>query len=316
MNGVPAAASGSGWNAQPGDAAALKAWAAGLLGAAGIESPVREAALLLAYAAGRPLAWAWSAGAGDPVEAPLHARFLAMARRRARRVPFAYVVGRAEFADLHLSVGPSVLVPRPETETLLEVAETLARERAGQASLGDARRGPSGVRLVDLGTGSGALALALARRLPGAEVWAMDASSRALAVARRNARASGLADRVTFARGDWWQAAAGVPEPFDGAVCNPPYLSEAEWRSAPPEVRAEPRRALVAGPTGLEAFEAVIAGAPEHLKAGGFLAFETGAGQAPAVRERMRAAGFGRVRVARDLAGVERVVAGMWMGRS
>ncbi|MBE3589768.1 MAG: peptide chain release factor N(5)-glutamine methyltransferase [Firmicutes bacterium] len=285
-------------------AAAWREWAAAALARAGVPSPRREAALLLGHATGRGTAWAWAAGAGDALSEEARRRLADFVRRRAARLPFAYVVGTVEFADVRLRVAPGVLVPRPETETLLEAALSLA---------------PDGVplRLADLGSGSGALAVALARRRPRAEIWAVDASPRALACAAANALEHGARDRVRCLLGDWWTAFSGHARaalPLDGAVCNPPYLTPEEWRGADPEVRAEPVEALVGGPTGLEAFDDVLAGVPGRLRPGGFLAFEVGAGQAGAVAARMRARGFTAVRAARDLAGHERVVMGVWEG--
>lgn len=285
-------------------AAAWREWAAGALARAGVPAPRREAALLLAHAAGRDTSWAWTAGEGDPLPDAARRRLPEFVRARAARQPFAYVVGSVEFGEVRLRVAPGVLVPRPETEVLLEAALALAPPDAP-------------LRLADLGTGSGALAIMLAKRRPRAEVWAVDASPRALACAAANALEHGVRDCVRCLLGDWWTAFAGHARaalPLDGVVCNPPYLTPEEWRSADPEVRAEPEMALVGGPTGLEAFERVLAGVDGRLRPGGFLAFEVGAGQAGAVAERMRARGFARLRVERDLAGHERVVAGIWEG--
>lgn len=302
------------------DAGALKGWAAKVLAEGGVADARREAVLLLAHAArgsraASSSAWAWSAGARDPVSPAVARRYRRLVALRAAGRPFAQVVGEREFFGLRLRVTRAVLAPRPETELLVE--EGLAYLRSGgplgRRPSAPGRPGPERLLVADLGTGSGALALAIASAEPGVQVFACDASQGALSVARANARRLGLARRVAFRLGDWWRAFApeGGPGPrFACAVCNPPYLCEAEWQAAPPEVRAEPRSALVAGPTGLEAFWAVAREAPAYLEPGGLLAFEVGFGQAETVGAILRAHGFEDVSVRRDLAGIPRVVSG------
>jgi release factor glutamine methyltransferase len=188
------------------------------------------------------------------------------------------------FRRLDLVVDRRVLIPRPETELLVEVA--LEREPA---------------RALDVGTGSGAIALALADELPECEVTATDTSPRALEVARANAERLGLADRIRFVLGSLPETGA-----FDLVLANLPYVAERDWASLQPEVtKWEPREALLAGPDGLDAYRALIA-----TLAVGALAVEVGEGQAPVVAELMRGAGFGKVEARRDLAGIERVVVG------
>jgi len=214
-------------------------------------------------------------------------RFGEMVRRRLRREPVAYILGRKGFRHLELEVDRRVLVPRPETELLVEVALELSPRR-----------------VLDMGTGSGAVALAIADELPGCELLATDTSAAALDVAYANAERLGLVERVEF-----WKAML-PPEPprLDLIVANLPYVAESEWESLAPEVTEwEPREALLAGPDGLDVLRAAIPAAATVAPA---LALEVGAGQAPAVSELLFEAGFGQVETRADLAGIPRVVMG------
>lgn len=220
-----------------------------------------------------------------------------LVRRRGQGEPAAYILGEKEFFGLAFAVTPAVLIPRPETECVVEEAEDLF-PRDGELDF------------ADLGTGSGCLAVALAVRFPLARGLAVDRSAEALAVAKDNAVRHGVADRVRFVRGDFADLAAlGVaPGTRDLVVANPPYVSEAEYAKVSREVRDfEPRSALVPGPTGLEAVAALAPAALEALRPGGCLLLEMGAAQAAAVREILIEAGFASVRVRRDLAGRDRV---------
>lgn len=212
-------------------------------------------------------------------------------KRRARREPVAYILGRRAFRGLSLAVDPAVLVPRPETETLVEWALELA---------------PAGGAVLDWGTGSGAIAIALAAEGEGLSVCAVDRSAEALAVARANAQAAGVA--VEFIHSDGFAALEG--RRFDLIAANPPYLSEDDLRAAPPELTFEPHGALVAGPGGLEDIARICAEAPAHLAPGGRLLVEVGGGQAEAVRTLMAEAGLVQVAARADLAGVARAVGG------
>jgi release factor glutamine methyltransferase len=281
--------------AQPSAREALGA-AVDALAAAGIEEARFDAEVLLAEAVGIDRA-ALAADLRAEVPPAAGRLFGEMVRRRLRREPVAYVLGRKGFRRLELAVDRRVLIPRPETELLVEVA---------------LERAPA--RLLDVGTGSGAIALAVADELPNCEVTATDTSPAALEVARANAEGRGLAERVRFAEGT-------IPEegPFDLILANLPYVAEPDWASLQPEVTEwEPREALLAGPDGLDAIRTLIAAlersSPRIPGTSAFglaaMALEVGEGQAEAVTDLMREAGFGPVETRRDLAGIERVVVG------
>jgi release factor glutamine methyltransferase len=263
------------------------------LGAAGVEDPRLDAEVMLAEATGRDRAML----AADPgAELPPAASrlFGEMVRRRLRREPVAYIVGRKGFRHLELEVDPRVLIPRPETELLVEIA--LEREPA---------------TLLDAGTGSGAIALAIADELPACRVTATDTSPAALEVARANAERLGLGDRVRFLDGT-------VPsgEEFELVLANLPYVEETAWSSLQPEVTQwEPREALLAGVDGLDTIRALLAECGRGFariagETSAALALEVGEGQAEAVRGLMGDAGFGAIETHLDLAGIERVVLG------
>jgi release factor glutamine methyltransferase len=193
------------------------------------------------------------------------ARLESWLRRRAAHEPVQYITGRAAFRDLDLAVSPSVLIPRPETEGLVEIVLEVLRAAKS--------RWPA-PRVLDLGTGSGAVALALATEWPAAIVTASDASAAALAVARANAEALGVAARLRFLAGDWF-GAVGDDERFEVVVSNPPYVATDERGALPEDVRGyEPHQALFAGPSGLDAVRRIARDAPPYLVAGGRLALE------------------------------------------
>ncbi len=210
--------------------------------------------------------------------------------RRGRREPVAYIVGRRGFRNLELAVSPAVLVPRPETELLVELACAVAPENG---------------TVCDWGTGSGAIALAVSAERDDLNVTGLDISADALAVARGNDHAS----HVTWLVSDGFTAAAN--ERFDVVVANPPYLSDADLAGAPPELGFEPAGALVSGPSGLEAFVRLADEVPAHLNPDGHLLLEVGEGQAPYVVELLAAAGFVEVEIHSDLAGIDRCVGGV-----
>jgi len=231
-----------------------------------------------------------------PVSEAAAGRFFGAVERRRSRVPLAYILREKEFWSIPLSVSPAVLIPRPETELLVEKA--LARVR-----------GPEPL-IIEIGTGSGCVAVALAKELPAARLVATDISRRALRVAEANAVRHG-AGNIRFAAGSFFGALRGLELEglADLIISNPPYVSEKEWDGLAPEVRDhEPRRALVSGPTGLEAIRRLALDGPRFLKPGGTLLLEFGAGQGNAVR-RIFASPWTRREISRDLAGLPRVLA-------
>jgi len=250
----------------------------------------RDAEILLAACLGRPRAQIL-ARPEAPVPPEAARRFAALVERRARGEPIAYLLGEKEFWSLPLRITREVLVPRPETETLVETA--LASCPAEEP-----------LEVLDLGTGSGAIALALASERPRWHLTATDASEAALAVARENAHRLGL-DRIEFLAGHWFQAIG--ERRFDLIVSNPPYIAEGDPALTAPDLTFEPQSALVAGPTGLEALANLVSAAPRHLKKGGRLVLEHGRDQAAAVRKLLERAGFSTIRSFPDLAGHERV---------
>ncbi len=252
-----------------------------------------EAELLLAHVLGRTRAWlfAWPEFVPD---ASVRDAFERLVAARARGEPVAYLLGRRAFWSLDLAVNPAVLIPRPETELLVELAlARLPRDRE--------------CAVADLGTGSGAIALALARERPLARVLATDASAAALAVARANAERLDIGN-IAFAQGDWC-AALGAAR-FDVIASNPPYIEADDPHLEQGDLRHEPRSALASGSDGLVAIRSIIAAAPEHLVPGGGLLLEHGWNQAERVRELLSARGFVDVRSERDGNRHERVTFG------
>jgi len=256
---------------------------------AGIEP--REARLLLAQAAGVAESRI-VAHPEQPLEESARARFDDWTARRRGGEPVAYLTGRREFFGLSLCVTPAVLIPRHESELLVERA-LAALPREAQA------------RVLDLGTGSGALALAIKHARPALEVVAVEASEAALAVARGNARRLGL--EVSWRLGAWFAAVRG--ERYDVIVSNPPYVAQGDPHLARGDLRFEPRAALDGGSDGLVAIRTIVAQAPAHLVPGGWLLLEHGFDQGPTVRGLLADAGLGRGATWRDLTGHERVSA-------
>jgi release factor glutamine methyltransferase len=237
------------------------------------------------------------------------ASYQALLQRRLAGEPMAYILGEREFFGLNLGVTPATLIPRPDTELLVELA--LQRLPSPPAPLPLAGEGRKTVRVLDMGTGSGAIALAVAQQRPAAEVWACDASSAALAVARANAQRLGLAN-VHCIASDWFSALAG--QRFDMIVSNPPYIAAAAPHLAQGDVRFEPLSALASGADGLDDIRRIVAQAGAHLEPGGWLLLEHGYDQAVQVRALLQAAGFAAVFSARDLAGIERCSGGQFTG--
>jgi len=257
----------------------------------------RDAEILLGAA------WNLSRGAllaraGEPVPDDVAARFKAWCARRAAGEPVAYLLGRREFWSMEFDVNAAVLVPRPETELLVErVLELVTADQA---------------QVADLGTGSGAIAIALAHERPRWRVVGTDLSDEALRVARRNG-ARLVADRVEWRAGDWYQALES--RRFDALASNPPYIEENDPVLAGDGLRHEPRGALTPGGDGLAALATLINGSPEHLEPGGWLFLEHGATQGATLRGALVARGFTHVTSHRDLAGHERVTEGQWPQR-
>lgn len=256
------------------------------LRASGLDA--REARLLLAEASGFSRASVIAYPERELPEA-VATRFAEWAQRRRAGEPVAYLVGHREFHGLDLAVSPAVLIPRHETELLVD----WALERAP-------------ARVLDLGTGSGAIALAIRARRPAARVVAVEASAAALAVAQRNGVKLGLA--VDWRHGRWFEPVAG--ERFDLVVSNPPYVAEGDPHLGAGDLRFEPRSALVSGPDGLQAIRAIAAAAPAHLEPGGALILEHGLGQDAAVRAILADAGLVGVVSRADLAGIARATGG------
>lgn len=251
-----------------------------------------EADYLLAHTLQRSAAWIM-AHLDDDIEAAPQQAFERAVQQRLQGTPVAYITGHRGFWTLDLEVSPATLIPRPDTETLVEAA--LARIPAGQPC-----------RLADLGTGSGAIALALATERPQAEVWAVDCSVDALQVAQRNARRHGL-DRVRFLHGDWLAPLQGR---FDLIASNPPYIESGDPHLQRGDLRFEPAQALSSGRDGLDAIRQLVAGAGRHLQPEGWLLLEHGWRQGSAVRTLLLAHGWIEVHTLPDLEGRDRVSLG------
>jgi release factor glutamine methyltransferase len=259
------------------------------------DEPRREAEVLLGAALGRPRAWLLG-HPGEPIlDCEATDRYEALVTRRALGEPVAYLLGEKEFWSLPLAVGPGVLIPRPETELLVERA--LAHLPVDR---------PCAV--LDLATGSGAVALAIASERPLARIVATDLDPAAVDTARLNATRLDLAGRVEIRAGYWYEPLAGLR--FDLIVANPPYIAVGDRRVEPGVRRYEPAGALFAGADGLAALREVVAGAPAHLVVGGWLAVEHGDGQGAAVRELLANAGLVQARTLRDVANLERCTEG------
>jgi release factor glutamine methyltransferase len=282
------------------------------LRAAGVADERLTASLLLAHVLGVGRAHLIAHPERELTPDEVH-EFNRAVERRAAREPFQHITGAQEFYGLELEVTPDVLVPRPETELIVEAAERLWREERPRIhtnthesrSIRDDSCGfVDSSRVHDVGTGSGALAVTLALRLPGARVMATDVSAAALAVARRNAARHGA--RVEFVRADLATALSG---PFDLVVSNPPYIPDDDIEALQPEVRDhEPRLALAGGADGLDAYRRLFADAPRVLAPGGHLVCELGVGQADAARAIAEACGLEVVEILDDLQGIPRTI--------
>ena len=259
---------------------------------AGSGLPQLEARMLLGRVLGQSRAWL-IAHAPEAIGADAEISFNHLAERRRRGEPVAYILGEREFYGLDLQVAPAVLIPRPETELLVERAlELIPENQAG--------------RILDLGTGSGAVAVALASKRPQAQVTALDVDAAALGIARQNARRHRVS--VIFHCSDWFGALQG--ERFDLIASNPPYVAAGDPHLAAGDLRFEPRHALAGGADGLECIRVIVAAAAAHLRPGGWLLFEHGYDQAEACRALLRERGYAEVQSWPDLAGIPRVSAG------
>lgn len=236
----------------------------------------------------------------EPVETGERERYRGLLRQRAGGMPLQYLLGERDFWGRSFAVRPGVLIPRSDTETLVQA---VLDHRAAA--------GPGDPLILDLGTGTGVVAITLARELPGARVFAVDISARAVALCRENARRHRAG--VTVLAGDLYGALLPEgPRAFDIIVSNPPYVTSREMEGLPPEVRREPRRALWGGTDGLRFHRRILAGAPDHLRPGGLLALEIGEAQGAAVAGLFERQGFADVGVQRDPGDRDRVVTGRW----
>lgn len=270
----------------------VAAWMTDDLKSRGIENPRLDAELLVAHSLGIDRVRLYME-LDRPLDEGERAGIRELALRRRKREPVAYLIGSREFYGRRFRVTPDVLIPRPDTETLIEAA--LERWPEGEA------------RVLDLGTGSGAIAITLAAERPPARVDATDISAAALAVARDNAERLGVMDRIRFLEGDLF--APVRDERYDLIVSNPPYVAETERAALMPDVRDfEPSAALFAGPSGLAIHERIAAGVRDRLVPGGAVLVEVGAGQASKVAALFEANGLTNVTIHRDLGKIERVV--------
>jgi release factor glutamine methyltransferase len=266
----------------------------------GVPEPRPSAEFLLAetLGVGRGMA---VAGAGRLLTEKQAFHFWEMIKARGKRRPLAHILGKQPFLGLDIAVTPDVLIPRPETEELVLECEKLVKTLGLPAP-----------KIVDLGTGSGCIAIALAQLLPHAVVFATDISDKALKLAEKNAVAHHVGQRVRFVREDLFSEKQNLRGWADLVVSNPPYIPSKEVDALEPEVLAEPRLALDGGKDGLEAIRAVASASTKLLKSGGLLALEFGMGQGPSVTKLLGSAGYKHVVLKRDAQGVERFAAAKW----
>lgn len=276
----------------------LLTWTAEYLKKHGSSSPRLDAEVLLAAARGCQRIELYTAFDEEPPE-EVRAAFKEMVRRRAEGTPVAYLVGHKEFYSLSFEVNPDVLIPRPETEHLVVEAIDRVKKRGGQGAE---------VTIADVGTGSGCIAVALAKSLPASRIWALDSSPAALAVAARNVDKHGVAEQVQLLESDLLSATD--PQQFDLIVSNPPYITEAEYAGLPVSVRDhEPRSALVGGPQGTEVISRLLEQAATRLKPGGSLLIEFSPTIVDGVAASIDRALWSEPTIIKDLAGHARIIA-------
>ena len=276
----------------------LLQWTEQFFSEKGIESPRLDAEVLLAHLLSRERIHLY-VHFDEPLEAAELSEFRELVKQRARRVPVAYLTGRREFMGLSFHVGSGVLIPRPDTEILVQTA------------IEELRTAPGATKFADLGTGSGAIALSVLHYVPDASSDATDISAEALAIAEKNAADLGLSERINLHEGDLLKPLAG--QKYHAILSNPPYIPDADIPGLQPEVREhEPRIALAGGADGLDFYRRIAAGAKDFLLEGGFLAVEIGIHQADEVRRIVEENGLARAEIRRDLAGIDRVVIA-WM---
>jgi release factor glutamine methyltransferase len=279
------------------------------LRAANVPSHTLAAELLLMHALGRDRTWLYTHPEA-PLEPEQAAKYFALIGRRAAGEPVQYLTGKQEFWGLEFKVTPAVLIPRPETEHVMEVALARLGPRGFKIHL-DTGAPREMLRVADVGTGSGCLAVALAYELPHAEVFATDISAPALEIARENAVRHNVADRIHFMEADLLEPLLSAPERFDLIVSNPPYVARTEARTLQREVRDhEPQAALFGGPSGIEIYARLIEQAGSLLRSGGLLVLELGYNSADHVRSILTLEnGWTQVGFTNDLAGIPRVAA-------
>lgn len=261
-----------------------------------------DAQTLLRHVLGVSRAWL-IAHADEPLGSEQLTHFNHLLQRRLQGEPVAYILGNREFYGLDFSVAPGVLIPRPDTETLVEAALRLIPE----TSTGE-QKDP--LRILDLGTGSGAIAIAIAVNRPEAAVTAVDQSEAAVTIARQNAEKLGTTN-LRLLRSDWFSALGN--EHFNIIVSNPPYIADADPHLSQGDLRFEPASALASGPDGLNDIRQIAATAPAHLERGGYLLLEHGYDQAERVADLLKEAGFTEIGHATDLAGIQRVTLGRFL---
>jgi release factor glutamine methyltransferase len=271
-------------------------WTARFLSAQHVEFPRLDAEVLLAHALGCKRIDLYGLRHGEVADAQTRQRYRDFIRKRLEGCPVAYLVGRKEFFSLQFEVTPAVLIPRPDSELVVMMCLELAKSS-------------SQVRVVDIGTGSGNLAIAVAKQHAGAQVTAVDRSAEAIAVARRNAERHGVAERLTFVVGDLFRALPADAQ-FDFVLSNPPYIPSDEIAQLPPGVRDyEPHAALDGGPDGFAVFDELVRQAKECLAPGGYLIVEIGAPQEQPAKERLvRQGGYELAEVIRDFSNHPRVL--------